>query len=145
MTNTSNHTAAVGRVLIAVLFLLSGIGKIAAPAATQGFIASVGLPAPLLAYLGSTLIEVGGSLLLILGYRAQSVAAVMAVFTLMTAIVFHNNLADQNTMIHFFKNIAITGGLLQIVAYGAGSFSLDARRARRETVSAGRQPHPLSV
>jgi putative oxidoreductase len=145
MTNTSNTTAAIGRVLVAVLFLLSGIGKIAAPAATQGYIASVGLPAPLLAYLGATLIEVGGSLLLILGYRARAVAAVMAVFTLMTAVVFHNNFADQNTMIHFFKNIAITGGLLQVVAYGAGGFSLDALRARRETVGSSVQPHPLSA
>ena len=73
------------------------------------------------------------------------VAAVMAVFTLMAAVVFHNNFADQNTMIHFFKNIAITGGLLQVVAYGAGGFSLDARRARRETVGSSGQPQLLSA
>lgn len=144
MTNTSNRTAAFGRILIAVLFLMSGIGKIAAPAATQGFIASVGLPAPLLAYLGSTLVEVGGSLLLILGYRVRPVAVGMAVFTMITAFVFHNNFADQNTMVHFLKNVAITGGLLQIAAFGAGSFSLDARRQRREATSFG-QPQPLAA
>ena len=145
MTNNSNGTAAIGRVLIAILFLLSGVGKIAAPDATQGYIAAMGVPAPMLAYLGSTLIEVGGSLLLILGYRVRSVAAALAGFTLATAFLFHNNLADQNTMIHFFKNIAITGGLLQIVAYGAGAFSLDARRARRATANASGQTNPLSA
>jgi len=145
MTNTSNRTAVIGRVLISVLFLLSGIGKIAAPAATQGYIASVGLPEPLLAYIGSTLIEVGGSLLLILGCRAREVAAVLAVFTMITAVVFHSNFADQNMMVHFLKNVAITGGLLQVVAYGAGAFSLDARRACRETVSSSEQPQPLSA
>jgi putative oxidoreductase len=145
MTNNLNRTAAIGRVLIAILFLMAGIGKIAAPAATQGYIASVGLPAPVLSYLVATLIEVGGSLLIILGYRVRPVAAVLALFTMVTAFVFHNNFADQNTMIHFFKNVAITGGLLQVVAYGAGAFSLDARRARRETMSANPQPHPLSA
>ena len=145
MTNNLNRTAAIGRVLIAVLFLMSGIGKIAAPDATQGYIALVGLPAPMLSYLGSTLIEVGGSLLLILGYRVRPVAAALAAFTMVTAFVFHNNFADQNTMIHFLKNIAITGGLLQVVAFGAGAFSLDARRAHRETVSASGQPHPVSA
>jgi putative oxidoreductase len=145
MTNTASGTAAIGRVLIAVLFLVSGIGKIAAPAATQGFIASAGLPAPLLAYLGSTLIEVGGSLLLILGYRVRLVAAVMAVFAMITAFVFHTNFANPDMVVHFLKNVAITGGLLQVVAYGAGAFSLDARRARRETVSSSEQPQPLSA
>ncbi|BCP53848.1 LysR family transcriptional regulator [Kaistia sp. 32K] len=145
MNNTLNGTAAVGRLLIGILFLLSGLSKLGAAAATQGYIASVGLPAPLLAYLGAVVVEVGGSLLLIAGYRVRPVAAVMAVFTLMAAFFFHNNLADQNTMIHFMKNIAITGGLLQVVAYGAGSFSLDARRARREPEGSIQQPRALSA
>jgi putative oxidoreductase len=130
-----NRTAAIARVPVAIPFLMSGI-------ATQEDIPAMGVPAPMFAYLGSTLIEVGGSLLLILGYRVRSVAAALAAFTLLTAFLFHNNFADQNTMIHFLKNIAITGGLLQVVAYGAGAFSLDARRARRETVNI---THPLSA
>lgn len=124
-------SAAIGRVSIATLFLLSGLGKLAAPVATQGVIASAGLPAPLLSYIGATAIEIIGAIFLIVGYRTRSVAAVLAIFTLLAAIAFHSNFADQNQLIHFFKNLAIAGGLLQVLAFGAGSFSLDARRAPR--------------
>jgi putative oxidoreductase len=76
------------------------------------------------------------SLLLIFGFQTRIVASGMAVFTLATALVFHRNFADQNQMIHFLKNIAIMGGLLQVAAFGAGKFSLDARR-ERDAVRAG--------
>lgn len=128
MQNLDTALAAAGRILIAALFLLSGVGKIAAPAMTQGYIASVGLPAPLLAYLIAILIEVGGGLLLIVGFQTRIVALVLAVFTVAAALAFHNNFADTNQMIHFLKDIAITGGLLQVAAFGPGSVSLDARR-----------------
>jgi putative oxidoreductase len=124
----TTHIAAFGRLLIAVLFLLSGFGKIAAPAMMQGYIASVGLPAPFLGLMIAIAVEVGGGILLVLGYQTRIVALVMAVFTIVTALAFHNNFSDQNTMIHFLKNIAIAGGLLQVVAFGAGSFSIDGRR-----------------
>ncbi len=74
--------------------------------------------------------EVGGGLLLLVGLRTRIVAIWLATFTIATAVFFHNNFADQNTMIHFLKNLMITGGLLQIVAFGATRFSLDARRLR---------------
>ena len=125
MNKQTDILALTGRILIAVLFLLSGLGKAAAPAATQGYIAAVGLPAPMLAYFGSMTVELVGSVLLIVGYRVRAVAVGMAIFTLLTAVFFHRNLADQNQMIHFFKNIAITGGLLQIAAFGAGRYVLD--------------------
>ncbi|QND54649.1 DoxX family protein (plasmid) [Phyllobacterium sp. 628] len=129
MTNSNSYIAAGGRLLLAVIFLLSGLGKIAAPEATQGYIAAVGLPLPLLAYLVAIVVEVGGGLLLVLGYQTRIVSIVLAAFTVVTALAFHSNLADQNQMIHFLKNIAIAGGLLQVLAFGAGSLSLDARRA----------------
>ncbi|TCM21683.1 putative oxidoreductase [Novosphingobium sp. PhB165] len=110
----------VGRVLIAAIFVLSGLSKLAAPAATTAYIASVGLPFPTLALAGAVLVEVVGGLLLISGYRLRTVAAVLAVFSLVTAAFFHNNFADQNQFIHFFKNVAMAGGLLQIVAFGKG-------------------------
>jgi putative oxidoreductase len=123
------YVGAAGRLLIAALFLISGLGKIANPAQTQGYIASAGLPFPPLAYLVAVVIEVGGGIL-ILGYQSRMVAGVMAAFTVAAALGFHRDFADQNAMAHFLKNVSITGGLLQIVALGAGSFSLDGRLAR---------------
>jgi putative oxidoreductase len=125
MAKHTDTVALIGRIFIAVLFLLSGIGKVAAPTATEAYISAMGLPAPALAYLGSTAAELIGSVLLIVGFRVRAVAVGMAVFTLLTAVVFHHNFADQNQMIHFWKNIAVTGGLLQIAAFGAGRFALD--------------------
>ena len=117
----------VGRILVATIFILSGLSKIGAPTATQGYIAAMGLPAPLLAYIGAIVMELGGGLLLLAGYRTKVVAAALAVFSIVTAFVFHHALADQNQMIHFLKNLAMAGGLLQFVAYGAGRISLDSR------------------
>jgi putative oxidoreductase len=125
--NQTNAFAAAGRLLIAALFILSGLGKLAAHEATQGYIASVGLPAPLLGLTVAVIAELGGGLLLLIGYKVRLVSLVLAVFTLVLAVIFHKNLADQNQMIHFLKNIAIVGGLLQIAAFGAGAFSLDGR------------------
>ena len=125
MNKQTDTIALIGRIFIAVLFLLSGLGKLAAPAATQAYISAMGLPMPVLAYFGSMAVELIGSVLLIVGFRVRAVSVGMAVFTLLTAVFFHRNLTDQNQMIHFFKNIAITGGLLQIAAFGAGRFVLD--------------------
>lgn len=121
-------TAVLGRVMISAIFLLSGFSKLAAPAAMVGYIQSVGLPFPQLALAIAVAVEVAGGLALILGYRTRVVAAVLAVFSVATALGFHANLGDQNQFIHFFKNIAMAGGLLQLVVFGAGRFSLDARR-----------------
>jgi putative oxidoreductase len=126
----SKHTdtvALIGRLLIAVLFLMSGLSKLTQPGATIGYIAAVGLPLPTISYFGSMTVELVGSVLLIAGYRVRPVALGLAVFTLMTAVFFHRAFADQNQMIHFMKNIAIMGGLLQVAAFGAGRFSLDRR------------------
>ena len=117
-----------GRILIAAIFLISGVMKLAAPAGTIGYIQSVGLPLPELGLAIAVVVEIGGGLALILGYRTRAVAAALALFTLATALLFHVNLADQNQLIHFFKNLAITGGLLQVVAFGAPRLSLDSRR-----------------
>jgi putative oxidoreductase len=136
-----DHTAtlaAVGRVLIAVLFLLSGLGKIAAPAMTQGYIASAGMPAPLLGYLIAIIVEVGGGLLLVIGYQTRIVALVLGAFSLAVGLAFHHDFADQNQMIHLLKNISISGGLLQVVAFGAGSLSLDARLLKSRPLQTSR-------
>ncbi|MEV4935510.1 DoxX family protein [Sphingobium sp. LMA1-1-1.1] len=128
--NASSYSALAGRVLIAPLFLLSGVSKVTAPAATIGMIASAGLPFASVGFGLAVLVEIAGSIALLAGYRTRFVAAVMALFTLGAALAFHSNLADQNQFIHFFKNISIIGGLLQIVAFGAGRFSLDGKAGR---------------
>ena len=128
-TSTPSDAAALaGRLLLSAIFIISGLSKLSAPAATIGYIGSVGLPLAPLGFALAIAVEVLGGFALIAGYRSRLVAAVLAVFTLATALVFHNDLADQNQFIHFFKNIAIVGGLLQVVAFGAGRFSLGARR-----------------
>jgi putative oxidoreductase len=120
--------AAAGRVFLAALFLISGLSKVGAFEATTAYIASAGLPSPVLVYAATLAVEIGGGLLLIVGFQARPVAAALALFTVAAAVFFHNNFADQNQAIHFFKNVAIAGGLLQVVVAGAGRFSLDARR-----------------
>jgi putative oxidoreductase len=132
MKSYTPAVAAVGRLLIAAIFIMSGLGKIADPAGTQAYIGSAGLPAPLLAYLTAIVVELGGGILLVIGYQTRIVALVLAAFTLAAAFGFHNNFADQNQMIHFLKNISMIGGLLQVVAFGAGAVSLDGRGARAD-------------
>ena len=128
--NAAAYAATAGRVLLGTIFPLSGISKLSAPAGTIGYIASAGLPFPEVAYAGAVFVEVVLATALIVGYQTRLVAAAIAAFSLATAFGFHFNLADQNQFIHFFKNVAIAGGLLQVVAFGGGALSLDVRRNR---------------
>jgi putative oxidoreductase len=123
-----NSIELAGRALLVTLFAASGFGKIAAYSATEGYMASQGVPGALLPLVIAT--EVGGSLAILLGWNTRIVAFLMAGFTMLTALLFHNNLADQTQMIMFFKNVSITGAFLMLVTHGAGAYSLDARRAR---------------
>ncbi|MDB5875073.1 MAG: LysR family transcriptional regulator [Ramlibacter sp.] len=125
--NTQGAVALLGRILLAALFLASGLGKLAAAGATQAYIASVGIPFPVLAYIAAIVLEVGAGLLLLGGYRTRVAAIALAGYCVLTAVLFHSNLADQNQAIHLLKDIAIAGGLLQLAAFGAGRFSLDGR------------------
>jgi putative oxidoreductase len=117
----------VGRLMIGVPFAMSGLSKLGAYAATTDMIGAVGLPFPPLAFAVAVAIELGGGALLAAGYRTRYVATALALFSLATALSFHTNFADQNQMIHFLKNVMMAGGLLQIIAFGAGAFSLDNR------------------
>lgn len=127
ITGVQNALAATGRVLIAAIFVMSGLNKIANPDATIGYIASAGLPFAPAALIAAALIEVGGGLALIAGFRTRPVALALAGFSVIAALAFHANLADQNQFIHFFKNVAMAGGLLQVAAFGAGRIGLDRR------------------
>ena len=121
METTKRYLPLLGRIMIGLPFILSGFGKLMAHDATVGYIGSVGLPLPQVGWLIAIAVEMGGGALLVLGFRARAVAAVLAVFALATAIFFHHNFADQNQLIHFLKNVMLAGGLLQIVSFGTGS------------------------
>lgn len=113
----NNTISIIGRILLATIFVFSGIGKVMAPEATIGYIASTGLPFATLAFAGAVAVELGGGLALAFGFKARIVAAVLAAFSVVTALAFHNNFGDQNQLIHFLKNLAMAGGLLQVVAF----------------------------
>jgi putative oxidoreductase len=116
----------LGRLMISAIFFLSGWQKITAPAATVSYMASVGLPFPKLDRALAIVVEIVGGLALVVGYETRLVAAVLAIYSVVTAAFAHRDFRDQNQRTHFFKNMAMAGGLLQIVVLGAGSFSLDA-------------------
>jgi putative oxidoreductase len=126
------YLAPLGRLLLVAVFLLSGSGKLADPSGTIAFIGSTGAPLPAVGYALSVAIELGVSALFLIGYQTRVAAAILALFCVATALLFHNNFADQNQMINFMKNLAMAGGFLQVVALGAGSFSLDARLSARK-------------
>lgn len=135
MQDSNRYLPLLGRALIGAPFILSGLGKLGAYTATVGYIASVGLPLPQLGWLIAIIVELGFGTLLVLGFRARVVASVLGAFAVATAVFFHRNFADQNQMINFLKNIMILGGLLQIVYFGAGPLSIDARAKARTAVN----------
>lgn len=131
--NNARYAPLAGRLLIGLPFILFGLGKATTYDATVAMIKAVGLPLPPLSFLGAVTLEIVGGALLVAGYKVRPVAALLAVFSMVTAFYFHSNLADQNTFVHFFKNVMMTGGLLQIVGFGAGAFSLDEYLSNRRT------------
>ena len=121
-------TELAGRALLALLFLLSGLGKIGAYGATAGYMAAMGVPGALLPAVIAT--EILGAIAIIIGWQTRVVAFLLAGFSLTSALIFHRNLADQIQMIMFLKNVAIAGGFLLLVANGAGRLSIDHRADR---------------
>lgn len=115
-------------VLLSAIFLISGFGKIAQPQQTIGYIAATGAPLPLAGYVLAVVVQLGGALALLVGFRARTAAAALAGFCIASALMFHSNFADQNQFIHFMKNVAMAGGFLQVAAFGRGRISLDGRR-----------------
>jgi putative oxidoreductase len=116
---------ALGRMLTSIIFILSGVAMLAAPAAAIGYIGSTGLPLATLGFAVSVSIEIGGGLLLLVGYQTRRVALLLALFTMVTALIFHHAFVDQYRMIYLVKNLSTAGGLLQMAALGAGAFSFD--------------------
>ena len=135
MNKTSlNALDLAGRLLLVALFLPAGIGKLTGFAGTVGYISSVGLPLPSVAAALAAVVEIGGALALLFGFGTRIAALALAGFTLVASFFFHAYWAvpaDQAFVqqLMFFKNVAVTGGLLVLAAHGAGAWSVDARRA----------------
>jgi len=122
--------ALIGRILIAVLFIPAGFGKLTGFAGTVGYITSAGLPLPQLAAAIAIIVELGFGILLLVGFKTRLSAIVIAIFTVVAAVCFHNywGMPAEKAYVNqlmFFKNIAIAGGLLAIAAFGAGRISID--------------------
>lgn len=117
----------VARVFLGHIFLLAGVSKIGAYAGTQGYMDAMGVPGGLLPLV--ILLEVAGGLAIIAGWKTKWAAIALAVFSVVSAAIFHNNFGDQTQMIMFMKNIAIAGGFLLLAVHGAGAYSLDNRRS----------------
>ena len=123
-----------GRFLLALMFFLSGIGKLADLAGTAGYIGSIGLPVPMGLAVVTGAFEVLAALALAFGWKARWAALALAAFTLLASVLFHNYWtlpADQQSMqqLMFIKNLSVAGGMLIIAAFGAGPASIDSRRA----------------
>lgn len=133
MNALQNPLALIGRILLAVLFVPAGFGKIAGFSGTVGYATAMGLPLPTVGVAIALVIELFGGLALLIGYRARVAAIALAVFTLVASVFFHAYWAvpAEQQMVQqllFFKNIAVVGGLLAFAAFGAGGWSLDAKR-----------------
>lgn len=133
LNSLQNPLSLVGRLLMAALFLPAGVSKLTGFAGTVGYIASKGAPLPEVAAIIAIVIEIGGALALILGFKVRWAAIVLAVFTLAATVMFHNYWAmpaaqQMVQQLMFMKNIAVIGGLLTLAAWGAGAWSMDARK-----------------
>ncbi|MCW8877429.1 MAG: DoxX family protein [Kangiellaceae bacterium] len=118
-----NYGNLVGRILISIIFLMAGASKIPGYEATQGYMEAMGVPGALLPIVIAT--EIVGALAIILGYKTRLAAFLLAGFSLVSALFFHLDFADQTQSILFMKNVAIAGGFLFLVANGAGYVSVD--------------------
>ncbi|HEX2940682.1 MAG TPA: DoxX family protein [Rhodopila sp.] len=124
-SGATDWIALVGRVLLSAIFLWAGYGKAMAPSATMAVFGHLGLPMPGLAYAVALIVEIGCGLLVLVGFKARLSALVLAGWCIVTALVAHDHPAVRDQMIHFMKNVSMAGGFLQIVAFGAGRFSVD--------------------
>ena len=128
-TTTANAAALASRILMSLIFILSGAHKIGAYAETTAYMNKMGAPGSLLPLV--ILTELGGGLLILVGWRTRAVALLLAGFSIVAGVLFHLAVGDTANTVHFLKNLAIAGGFLAIVAAGPGAWSIDGRRSAR--------------
>jgi len=115
--------------MLALIFILAGVGKIADPAGTSAYMESMGVPVILL--WPTVVLEILGGIAIILGYKTGLAAFALAMFSIAAAVLFHNDLADKMQMILFMKNIAMAGGLLLLASVGPTAYSMDRRKQKK--------------
>jgi putative oxidoreductase len=119
------YIALLGRVFVVLIFLMSGLNKISNPQATQQYMTAMGMPLTGLFLISAIFLELVGSASLLLGYQTRLGAAMLILFMIPTTLIFHANFSDSLQLIMFMKNLSIIGGLLIVLAFGPGKFSLD--------------------
>ena len=132
------YAVLLSRILLAHIFVIAGIGKIGNYAGTQGYMESMGVSGSLLPLV--ILLELGGGLALILGWKTRWAALALGGFSILAGAIFHHNFADQMQMIMFMKDLAIAGGMLLLAVHGAGELSVDYKLSKRADQHMG-TPH----
>jgi putative oxidoreductase len=143
MDRIANYLPALGRLLLCGLFIWAGYGKLMDPSGTTQYFAAMGLPAAGLIVWVTIIVELVGGLAILLGFRTRLAAVILALWSLVTGFAVHlaaattltDPMAAYDNMIHFYKNLAIAGGLLYVTAYGAGALSVDNGLIRPSRVS----------
>jgi putative oxidoreductase len=135
MTQFQGLTVLTGRILLALMFVISGFNKINAYAGTQQYMEAFGVPGTLLPLV--ILLEFVGGLMIAAGFFTRVTALALAGFTLLSAVLFHANFGDQVQTIFFMKNLSIAGGFLMLAAFGPGALSIDARGTSGEVSGSG--------
>jgi len=125
MNTLQIFTAPLGRTLLAVIFFISGVNKVFSYTGTQGYMEAFNISGSLLPVV--IIIEIFAGLFVIVGYKVRLSAFILAIFSLVSALIFHANFADQIQLIMFMKNLGLAGGLLLLVSNGAGAYALDNR------------------
>ena len=128
LNSLQNPLSLIGRLLLALLFVPAGFGKIAAFAGTVGYISSKGVPLPEVAAAIAIVVELGLGILLAIGLQTRWAALAIGVFTVVITCIFHAFWNDPTQQMMFFKNMAIVGGLFSIAAFGGGAWSVDGKR-----------------
>ncbi|MBD3290076.1 DoxX family membrane protein [candidate division KSB1 bacterium] len=124
----SNFYPLIGRVLLSVIFLISGLNKIFNFGGTQQYMEMHGMPLTTILLIGAILIEIFGALAIIIGYKAKWAARILIIFMIPTTLIFHSNFGDQMQQIQFMKNLAMIGGLIYVALYGSGPLSVEGEK-----------------
>ena len=135
LASFQNPLVLIGRILLALMFVLAGFSKIAGFAGTVGYIQSKGIPAASVLAVLTIILELGGGLAIVFGFQTRWAALLLGLFTLLVTVIFHNFWAvpeaqQMTQQLMFMKNISVAGGMFVLAAFGAGAFSIDARLNR---------------